>query len=57
MLYRTSTLAAVVTATVAAAVGSAYITPPWDMLLTVLARIGGVTSILFMAVRFQENRR
>lgn len=57
MLHRASTRGAVLVATIAAAVASIYITPPWDMFCTVLAAAGAATSMLLLAIRFEVSRR
>jgi hypothetical protein len=55
MKPRPSTLLAVVAATIAAAIASAYITPPWDMYSTLFAAVGTTAFVLLMAVRFQTS--
>jgi hypothetical protein len=57
MKPRRSTIVAVLAATLAAAIVSAYITPPWDIYSMLIAAVGAAAVVLVAAVRFQASHQ
>ena len=57
MRPRPATIVGVLAATIAAAVASVYIPPPWEIYSIVLSALGAAAFILSMTVRFQTGHR
>jgi hypothetical protein len=55
MKPRRSTVVAVLAATLAAAIASAYINPPWDIYSMLIAAVGAAAFVLVTVVRFQAS--